>query len=171
MKLFAAFLILTAGLVVSSAAVSAQEAQDSTASADADKYWGTDCSGPSRNADALACTATQSIFVTETKQLLFRIKVITPANKGDPVMELQGPLNFYLPGGFTLSVDGTDLAKVTVSNCNQSGCYGAVKLEAGMLDALKRGSNLRITFLSAPQKSQFVETPLAGFTRALQAIQ
>jgi hypothetical protein len=30
---------------------------------------------------------------------------------------------------------------------------------------------LRISFLSAPQSQQFVETPLAGFTRAIQAIE
>ena len=170
MKALAAFVILTSSLVVSAAGVSAQEAQGSDA-ADGDIYWGTECTGPSRNADELVCTATQSIIVTETEQLLFRIKVIVPAGHGAPVMEIQGPLNFFLPGGFALTVDGADLAKVAVRNCNQSGCYGALKLEAAMVDVLKRGSDLRISFLSAPETSKFVETPLAGFTRAMQAIE
>lgn len=170
MKALGAFLILTASLIVSAAGVSAQEAQDSAA-AEGDNYWGTECTGPGRDADGLACTATQSILVADTEQLLFRIKVIAPAGHGAPVMEIQGPLNFFLPGGFALSVDGTDLAKLSVRNCNQSGCYGAVKLEAAMVDMLKRGSDLRVSFLSAPQTPQFVETPLAGFTRAMQAIE
>ena len=167
MKLLPAFLVLAASLIVSAGGASAQ---DSTAQ-EGDKYWGTDCTGPRRSADVLTCTATQRILVAKTQQLLFQVKVITPAAKGAPVMELQGPLNVFLPGGFALSIDGADLIKVAVSNCNNRGCFGAVKLEPAMIEVLKHGQNLKIAFLSGPEKSQYVETPLAGFTRAMQAIE
>ncbi len=166
MNTLTTFFVATS-LVVISAVASAQEAKQD----EGDRYWSTECTGATRSADALTCAATQSILVADTKKLLFQIKVVVPAGSRAVAMSLQGPLNLFLPGGYQLSVDGADVAKVAVSNCNAHGCFGAVKLEPAVIDALKSGENLRIGFLSGPQKPQFVETPLAGFTRAVNAIE
>jgi invasion protein IalB len=117
------------------------------------------------------CSATQSILLTETKELVLRIKVVTPAGDDAPVMEVQGPLNAYLPDGFSLSVDGAPLTKMTVSNCNRRGCFGALQLSDDMLTSLKRGGSLKIGFSAGPKRPRTVETPLLGFTRAMQSIQ
>ncbi len=167
MNALTTFFVAT-GLIATAATASAQDAKPSE---EGDQYWSTECTGTTRRADALTCTAVQSILIADTKQLLFQIKVVVPAGSDAPVMSLQGPLNVFLPGGFALSVDGADLAKVAVSNCNAHGCFGAFKLEPAMIDTLKSGESLRISFLSAPKASQFVETPLAGFTRAMNAIE
>ncbi len=168
MNAFATLLFLVAGLLFSADTAFAQASKDG---AEGDTYWSTECVGPSRSGEVLTCSAVQNILVADTKQLIFQIKVVTPAGKGAPVMQLQGPLNVFLPGGFALSVDGADLAKVGVSNCNQHGCFGAIKLEPTMIAALEHGQNLKIAFLSGPEKSQYVETPLVGFTRAMKAIE
>ena len=147
-------------------------AQETTgpASDNADQYWQTQCAGPERKSELLICTATQSIRVAKSGELLFRIKLISTADSQATVLELQGPLNIYLPDGYTLSVDGTDLTKVAISNCNSNGCFGAVKLNSDHIAVLKKGKTLKIMFSPAPKKSRYVETPLAGFTRAMQAI-
>lgn len=145
-------------------------AQDSSAS-DADKFWHTQCVGTDRNVNSLVCTATQSILVSNSGKLLFRIKVTVPANRQGTFMELQGPLNVYLPDGFALSVDGTDLVKGAISNCNQAGCFSTLRLNDDQVAKLKNGASLKINFSAQPQNTQFVETPLAGFTRAMQAIE
>lgn len=145
-------------------------AQDSSAS-DADKFWHTRCVGPDRNSNSLVCTATQSILVSNTGKLLFRITVTVPANRQGTIMELQGPLNVYLPDGYSLSVDDSDLVKSGISNCNQAGCFSTLRLNADQVAQLKKGASLKISFSAQPQNTQFVETPLAGFTRAMQAIE
>lgn len=145
-------------------------AQDSSSN-EADKFWHTRCVGPDRNGNSLVCTATQSILVSNSGKLLFRITVTVPANRRGTILELQGPLNVYLPDGFVLSVDEAELAKSAISNCNQAGCFGSVSLSEDQVAQLKRGASLKITFSVQPQKTQFVETPLAGFTRAMNAIQ
>lgn len=162
--------LVTALLAGPLAAPIAAVAQDSSAN-EADKFWHTRCVGSDRNGDSLVCTATQSILVSNSGKLLFRITVTVPANRRGTIMELQGPLNVYLPDGFVLSVDETELAKSTISNCNQAGCFGTVSLSEGQVARLKGGASLKITFSVQPQNTQFVETPLAGFTRAMNAIQ
>lgn len=166
---FLSALFAAISFAVATAAAPAQEANDSIAS-EGDKYWSTSCTGPSRRADMLTCTAVQSILIADTKRLFFQIKVIVPADADATLMSLQGPLNVFLPGGYGLSVDGAELATVAIGNCNAQGCFGAFKLEPAMVDTLKRGDSLRISFLSEPEAPQFVETPLAGFTRAMTAI-
>ncbi len=105
-----------------------EDADQSTGS-EADKYWSTECTGSSRALDKLVCSATQSILLAQSKELLFRIKVVVAAGSSAPVMEIQGPLNVYLPAGFSLSVDGAPLTNVSVSNCNRRGCFGGAPVE------------------------------------------
>ena len=147
-----------------------EDADQSTGS-EADKYWSTECTGSSRALDKLVCSATQSILLAQSKELLFRIKVVVAAGSSAPVMEIQGPLNVYLPAGFSLSVDGAPLTKVSVSNCNRRGCFGGLQLSDAMLASLKRGGSLKIGFSLGPDQAKTAETPLDGFTRAMQSIQ
>lgn len=167
LKKTALAIAFSAGLLVAPIAAVAQDASAN----EADKFWHTRCVGPDRNGGSLVCTATQSILVSNSGKLLFRITVTVPANRQGTIMELQGPLNVYLPDGFVLSVDETELAKSAISNCNQAGCFGMVSLGENQVARLKGGASLKITFSVQPQNTQFVETPLAGFTRAMNAIQ
>lgn len=160
---------LAVWFLASTAPVTAQKTSR-TIPVDADKYWKTQCLGPGRVSETLVCTANQTILTSKSGKLVFSIKVVALANIQSMVMELQGPLNVYLPDGYALSVDGTDLVKTDISNCNQSGCFAALKLTDTQVAALKKGTTLRISFSMPPRSARYVETPLAGFTRAMQAI-
>jgi invasion protein IalB len=151
-----------AGLSLTGAAMAQSE--------NADTLWQTRCAGTSRTADALVCEASQSLRVKESGQLLFKVDVITPADKGAAVLQLQAPLGFYLPGKIRLAVDGTALTELEVGTCDQRGCFLSAEATPAMIDAMKAGNSLQIDFAPAAGRRQAVEVPLTGFTRAMDAI-
>ena len=138
---------------------------------DQNSLWQTRCAGPSRAADSLICEASQSIRVKENGKLLFKVDIITPANNTSPVLQMQAPLGFYLPGKVKLAVDGAPLTELEIGTCDQRGCFLSADATAQMIDAMKAGSKLQIDFAPAADRRQIVDVPLTGFTRAMEAIQ
>ncbi len=134
-------------------------------------FWQTRCAGAERNPAALNCEASQSLRVKENGQLLFKVDLIFPANKGAPILQMQAPLGFYLPGKIKLAVDGTNLSELDVGTCDQRGCFLSAPASADMIVAMKAGSALQIDFAPTAGNRQTVDMPLAGFTRAIDAIQ
>jgi len=135
------------------------------------ELWQTRCTGPSRAPETLVCETSQSLRVTESGQLLFKLDVITPANKATPVFKMQAPLGFYLPGRIKLAVDGTPLTELEIGTCDQRGCFLSTEASPQMIAAMKAGSKLQIDFAPSADRRQSIDVPLTGFTRAMDAIQ
>lgn len=133
--------------------------------------WQTRCMGPSRSPNALACEASQSIRVKESGQLLFKIDLVTPADSAPPVLKMQAPLGFYLPGKVKLAVDGTPAIALEVGTCDQRGCFLSAEATPNMIAAMKAGNELQIDFAPSADQRQIINVPLTGFTRAMEAIQ
>jgi invasion protein IalB len=159
-------LLLAAAIAALSPTVAAQAQQ-----ASADQLWKTRCAGPARALDTLVCEASQAILVKESGQLLFKIDIIYPAQKGKPVFQMQAPLGFYLPGKIKLGVDGTPLTELEIGKCDQRGCFLSAGATPELIGAMKAGTSLQIDFAPAENKRQSIDVPLTGFTRAMEAIQ
>ena len=142
-----------------------------TGQANQAELWQTRCAGPSRSAESLICEASQSVRVKESGQLLFKVDIIYPANKGTPVFQMQAPLGFYLPGKVKLAVDGTPMSELEIGTCDQRGCFLSAPATPEMIDAMKAGAKLQINFAPAAERRQTIEVPLTGFSRAMDAIQ
>lgn len=134
-------------------------------------FWQTRCGGASRSAEALACEATQSIRVKESGQLIFKIDILYPGNNAEPMLQMQAPLGFYLPGKIKLSVDGAGIGELNIDTCDQRGCFITSAASIEMIDAMKRGAKLEIDFAPAAGQRQKLDVPLTGFSRAMEAIQ
>ncbi|MCK7610568.1 invasion associated locus B family protein [Roseibium sediminicola] len=156
-----------AALVPAGGALAQETAQENAQEA----LWQTRCGGPARAAETLICEASQILRIKENGQLLFKVDVIYPANKGTPVFQMQAPLGFYLPGKVKLAVDGTPLTELEVGTCDQRGCYISADATPEMIDAMKAGTKLQIDFAPAADRRQSVDVPLTGFTKAMDAIQ
>lgn len=157
-------LALTAAIPLAFQPAQAQQAREDT-------LWQTRCAGTSRAADALVCEASQSLMVKESGQLIFKVDIIYPAKNAEPVLQIQAPLGFYLPGKIELSVDGTPLTKLDIGTCDQRGCFLSAPATPDMIGAMKAGSKMQIDFAPTAGKRQAVELPLTGFSRAMSAIQ
>ncbi|WP_306149799.1 MULTISPECIES: invasion associated locus B family protein [unclassified Roseibium] len=135
------------------------------------ELWQTRCAGASRSAEALTCEASQSLRVKESGQLLFKVDIIYPGNNAAPVFQMQAPLGFYLPGKVKLTVDGTQIGDMTISTCDQRGCYISAPATDAMIEAMKAGAQLQIDFAASANQRQKIDVPLTGFSRAMAAIQ
>jgi len=136
-----------------------------------EELWQTRCAGPSRDAAKLICETSQSLRVKENGQLIFKVDVIYPANKGTPVFQMQAPLGFYLPGKVRLAVDGKQISELEIGTCDQRGCFISADATTEMIEAMKAGTKLQIDFAPAADRRQTFEIPLTGFTRAMEAVQ
>ncbi|CTQ64767.1 invasion associated locus B family protein [Roseibium alexandrii] len=135
------------------------------------ELWQTRCAGTSRSAEALTCEASQSLRVKESGQLLFKVDIIYPGNNAAPVFQMQAPLGFYLPGKVKLTIDGAQIGDMTISTCDQRGCYISAPATDAMIDAMKAGAQLQIDFAASASQRQKIDVPLTGFSRAIAAIQ
>lgn len=153
-----------AGIMMASGASFAQQAAQ-------DNLWQTRCAGPSRTAAALTCETSQSLRVKENGKLLFKIDVIFPPEKAAPVLQMQAPLGFYLPGKIKLAVDGTPVSELTIGTCDARGCFLSAPATEELIGAMKAGAKMQIDFAPTADRRQSVDVPLTGFSRAIQAIQ
>lgn len=65
-----------------------------------------------------------------------------PADKAKPRLVLTAllPLNVFLPSGLSIKADGKPVAKLDYRNCNQTGCWAQLALDAKTATALKKGA-------------------------------
>lgn len=152
------------GLLVATSSVWAQQAAQDT-------LWQTRCAGLSRSADMLTCETSQSLLVKDSGKLLFKIDLIYPPKKAPPVLQMQAPLGFYLPGKIKLAVDGTPITELTIGTCDARGCFLSAPATDKLVAAMKAGAKMQIDFAPSADKRQSVDIPLTGFSRAINDIQ
>ncbi|MBB4236298.1 invasion protein IalB [Rhizobium esperanzae] len=65
------------------------------------------------------------------------------ADKGKPRLVLTAllPLNVFLPSGLAIKADGKPVAKLAYRNCNETGCWAQLALDAKTAAALKKGAS------------------------------
>jgi invasion protein IalB len=132
--------------------------------------WSTACSGTSRSS-AADCVIEQRVFLSESGQLFGALSIRIPADTHSPVMMLQLPLGLFLPAGVSLAVDGGTAQTLAVQTCEASGCYVGSPLSADLLSAMKKGTQLGITFQNTQKKTITMPISLAGFTTAYSSIE
>ncbi len=143
------------------------QAQDSSQG----NFWQTHCAGKARSTEALTCEATQSVRMKKSGQLLFKVDIVYPAGKAAPLLKMQAPLGFYLPGKIKLAVDDKPVTEMDIGTCDQRGCFLSASAPPEMIDAMKAGAKLQIDFAPAADRRQSISLPLTGFSRAMDAIQ
>ena len=89
----------------------------------------------------------------------------------EPYLSIQMPLGVDLRRGAVLRVDKGKEIPVQFLRCTNSGCDASLKLDSGILKALKAGNGLLVGFLAwGANKTTVVTASLKGFTKAVKAI-
>ncbi len=111
------------------------------------------------------------MVIANSGQLLAAVTIRVPPETGAPVMMIQTPFGLHLPAGLKLAIDTTPVATLPLQTCDGAGCYAAQVVSPDVIDALKRGSSLSVTFQDTTQRDIPVPVSLKGFTAAYEAIQ
>lgn len=119
---------------------------------------------------ALDCVMEQRVVMSNTGQLLAAVTVRMPADSQTPVLMVRTPFGLHLPAGLKLAVDDNPVAALPLQTCDGSGCYAGDVVSAELLEALKRGTTLSVTFQDTTQRDIAVPVSLNGFSAAYAKI-
>lgn len=84
---------------------------------------------------------------------------------------VQVPVGLFLPAGINLAVDDKDFDKLQLQTCDLNGCFAGSEVPEKMLDAMKDGKTLNVTFQNIAKKDIKVPMPLKGFKDAYSRIE
>ena len=92
------------------------------------------------------CALTQTLINKQTNQPVIRL--ILARSKGGNEVELKVlvPLGIDLQVGVSGSVDDKIPLKFVLETCVQAGCLGTAKTKGGIMDAMKSGVALNLSF-------------------------
>jgi len=92
------------------------------------------------------CALTQTLVNKQTNQPVIRL-ILARSKGGDDVeLKVLVPLGIDLQAGVSGSVDDKIPLKFVLETCIQAGCLGTAKTKGGILDAIKSGAALNLSF-------------------------
>lgn len=97
--------------------------------------------------------------------LLTRIGYL-PENE-NPVMFVTTPLGILLQPGVRVDVEGHEPIGIPLQRCDAGGCLAYVVLEQPFIDAMKKGTEAKVTFMDPQRRPITLPLSLKGITKAL----
>jgi invasion protein IalB len=156
---------IAAGLALAQQPAQNQAAAQKPAESD----WATQCTAKARQA-AVECSVQQSVVKSDTRQLVAMFGIRVPADTRSPVMMIQLPLGLYLPAGVEVQVDQGKALPLPLQTCDANGCYAGAPVAADLLQQLRAGKTLRLTFQNLSQSKVDLSMPLEGFAAAYDSV-
>jgi invasion protein IalB len=152
--------------------VKAQQKAEKTAEAPPGPAWVVRCNKEMKDEGTKRgrCEIVQRLIVKETGKRFIEAAVSFPKDKSDARGVFVVPLGILLQPGLQMKIDDGKPFKFQVRYCDGNGCFGYVDLNAQILDAMKKGTKLTLTFQALNQKVINVEITLKDFVTALQEV-
>jgi invasion protein IalB len=132
--------------------------------------WVSRCASEGRQG-ALECVAEQTAVLQKTGQLVAAVSIRVPADTHQPSLAVQIPVGLFLPAGVTLQIDDKKPLNLTLQTCDLKGCYAATPISPELLDELKGGKKLAVSFQNLTKENISVPLQLTNFDQAYQKIQ
>jgi invasion protein IalB len=117
------------------------------------------------------CNIFQRIAAKESGKSVLHVAVARPASAKRPVAIFNLPLGVALQPGVMIKIDASEASRLPFSICTKDGCRAAVQMTGEMVEDLKRGKQLVLTFAGPNAKAYKVPVSLAGFTKAYDNLQ
>ncbi len=133
------------------------------------RLWSVTCAD-APNGQGSQCQMVQTLAMKKTGQRLLTIAVQKQETADHPRMIVGLPHGVYFPGGVTIGVDDGKKSPVTVETSDANGAYAVGTLDDGMLEALRKGSQLKVGFESGKREKLEVPISLQGFADAYQRV-
>lgn len=130
--------------------------------------WIVSCSNGNKDA-AFRCAMQQTLFVTQTGQRVLSMTVEKRGKGYGATLLLPHGINFA--GGVTWGIDDGEKSQVAISNADQNGSYAIFDLTNGQVEALRKGSILRVATQPLTGENLNIELTLAGFGDAFAIIE
>ena len=131
--------------------------------------WAARCSSASREAP-LECAIEQTAVLTKTGQTVVLVSIRVPGDSHMPVALLQLPLGINLPAGAKFAVDDGNAVDLQIQTCENRGCFASTPIAPQLLNALKTGKQLNVSFQTLAKETIAIPMPLTDFAAAYDKI-
>lgn len=131
--------------------------------------WVARCTSASRDAP-LECAMEQTAVLSKTGQLIVLVNIRVAGDTRAPVALIQLPLGLNLPVGAKLQVDEGKAVDVAIQTCEARGCYINAPIAADVLNQLRTGKQLKVSFQNLAKETITIPMPLADFATVYDKI-
>lgn len=135
--------------------------------------WTVNCR-PAEQAQEVACEASQSIALENTRRAVLTV-FVTPWRGEDAgfgeLLRFQLPHGIDIPAGLTLAVDGKAMDAPTIQTSSPAGLFARIGLTAPLRDALKAGATMTLGATALNGNTLAIPVPLIGFTAIFSKLQ
>lgn len=153
-----------AGLGLAWAAVATAAPQDGAVFGD----WKTACEDGGQSAN---CHIFQHIKVKENDKTLLHLAIGHAKESDLPVALFNLPLGVALPPGLQFKVgEEGEPRNMPYSICSQQGCRAVLKLESGLLNAMRRATSGTLTFVGPDAKAYNIPISFRGFSKGFDSL-
>ncbi len=125
--------------------------------------WNVNCSSDGVKVN---CVTSQQLFLRKTRQLLLSITVRPTPDKKSGVMMIQLPHGLDLASGLSYKIDDGKESTQTIQTCDQRGCYVGMPVKGALLNKMRSGKVMHVTFKNINKKDIKIAIPLKGFDQA-----
>ena len=117
------------------------------------------------------CTLNQTLISEDTNQSIAQFRIVrSAAEEGALALVAVLPLGVVIPAGVRGQVDDGEVFEMPLQTCLNNGCVSRTALSTEVLDALKRGQRLNVSFNLVRNANPIVlPVSLNGLTRGLEA--
>lgn len=147
-----------------------QQAQQPTAPQIAAKQevfgnWAVECADPAQ--DARRCQITGKTASADQKQTILVLSIASSPDMKTTLYQAALPLGIAVQKKVQISVGEDYKSEIAISRCTQQGCLLEGKLDTPLLEAMKKGAEVKFT-VTTPEGSQIpIMLSLGGFSAAL----
>jgi invasion protein IalB len=169
MKKFHLFLGILFALAIAGTQVIAAEP------AAAEKPWSVRCNKDEKGKEISEpkrgnCEIFQRLVVKDTGQRFVEVAIGFPKEKESARGIIVVPLGILLQPGMSMKIDGGKEYKFQARYCDNNGCFGYVDLNDALLESLRKGSKLTVSFQALNKKQINVEVTLKDFATSLTQV-
>ncbi len=109
----------------------------------------------------------QNRLIAPTGQLLTAVGLITVKGKtNNRLLQVTVPAARAIPPGVAMSIDGAEAQRIPFAVCMPDKCVAQVPLTDGIVDTLKKGSEVVFTSVNFQRAANPITVSLSGFTGA-----
>jgi invasion protein IalB len=166
-------LVMSLGAVSSFAADNKKPSAPITDNTIIDKGWALRC--PDKNPDHKNCEVFDRLETKGSALRLVEVAIGFPQDKDAKPGAARGviilPLGIMLQSGATMKIDDGKPFAFTSRFCSTAGCFSLINLSPSLLDTLKKGKTLSLSFKMPDDKEAHVVLDLTNFGKALKKIE
>jgi hypothetical protein len=164
-RFFALCLIGLVSFLSANLDVGAQSASKTQSIQMTETGWQVICRAMGQDRTKLGCSLLHETYSQQDRARVMAIEIV----KGDKARSLivTVPQGVSLKEGVDFAIDGAKQAQLSYSHCANNSCFAVLELTDAMVNTLKKGKLLEMTFQDLQSSRLKTDIPLTGFAVAL----